>query len=164
MLPGSAKRLRDPAMPLSNTVRTPTAKHCLGNVVSLCPGIYIYIWPQHETPNMFFQPTCRIMEEKSGKKNHGGGIMEQDFWEAFGKHLGRWDEMRWNEMRWKKMKWDEMKWDEMIWNEMKWNEMKWNEMIWNEMKWNEMIWDEMEWDEMRWDEMKLNEMSWNEMR
>ena len=28
------------------------------------------------------------MEEKSGKKNHGGGIMEQDFWEAFGKHLG----------------------------------------------------------------------------
>jgi hypothetical protein len=29
------------------------------------------------------------MEEKSEKKNHGGGIMEQDFWEAFGKHLGR---------------------------------------------------------------------------
>ena len=28
------------------------------------------------------------MEEKSGKKNHGGGIMEQDFWETFGRHLG----------------------------------------------------------------------------
>ena len=28
------------------------------------------------------------MEEKSVKKNHGGGIKEQDFFEAFGKHLG----------------------------------------------------------------------------
>jgi hypothetical protein len=28
------------------------------------------------------------MEEKSGKRNHGGGIMERFFCEAFGKHLG----------------------------------------------------------------------------
>ena len=27
------------------------------------------------------------MEQKSGKKDHGGGVMEQDFWEAFRKHL-----------------------------------------------------------------------------
>ena len=39
-------------------------------------------------PKQVSQPTWRIMEEKSGKKNHGGGIMEQDFWEAFGKHWG----------------------------------------------------------------------------
>jgi hypothetical protein len=42
------------------------------------------------------------MEENSRKKNHGGGIMEHDFWEAFGKHLGSiWDAfgMGWDEMR-----------------------------------------------------------------
>jgi len=27
------------------------------------------------------------MEEKSTKKNHGEAIMEQDFWEAFGRYL-----------------------------------------------------------------------------
>ena len=37
-------------------------------------------------------PAWRIMKEKSGKRNSGGEIMEQVFWEAFGKHLGSiWD-------------------------------------------------------------------------
>ena len=36
----------------------------------------------------FVQPTWRIMKEKSGERNPGGDIMDQVFWEAFGKHLG----------------------------------------------------------------------------
>jgi len=44
--------------------------------------------PRTRPQTGFFQPTWIIMEEKPEKKNHGGGIMEQDFWEAFGKHLG----------------------------------------------------------------------------
>ena len=37
---------------------------------------------------VFVQPTWRVMKENSGKRNPGREIMEQVFWEAFGKHLG----------------------------------------------------------------------------
>ena len=39
------------------------------------------------------------MKEKSGKRNPEGEIMEQVFWEAFGKHLGSISEAFGNHLR-----------------------------------------------------------------
>ena len=44
--------------------------------------------PARDPKQFLFQPTWRIMKEKSGKRNPRGEIMEQVVWETFGKHLG----------------------------------------------------------------------------